>query len=137
MAAGDPSANEVYKGDFKRSMRSIQAKALVMPCDTDLYFRVSDNEAEVVLLRDAQSYPFDQISGTSQAGASIPRHLRSLTPGSKHFCEVQSGRTLLCQPPQFRQAGVGENYLRGTPTSTEYITQGFVPLLCQACRVPF
>ena len=52
--AGDPSANEIYDGDFERAMRSIKAKGLVMPCDTDLYFRVSDNEAEAALLSNAR-----------------------------------------------------------------------------------
>ena len=52
--AGDPGANPDYGGDFARAMKSIRAKGLVMPCDTDLYFRLSDNEEEVTLLNDAE-----------------------------------------------------------------------------------
>lgn len=36
--AGDCSNQEPYQGDFKKAMESIQAKALVMPSKTDLYF---------------------------------------------------------------------------------------------------
>ena len=31
------------KGDFESSLRSIKAKALIMPCKTDLYFCVRDS----------------------------------------------------------------------------------------------
>jgi homoserine O-acetyltransferase len=37
--AGDCSAQEPYNGDFAASMKGIKAKALVLPGQTDLYFR--------------------------------------------------------------------------------------------------
>lgn len=37
--AGDCSDQEPYKGDFAAAMKGIKAKALVLPCKTDLYFR--------------------------------------------------------------------------------------------------
>ena len=37
--AGDCSAQEPYNGDFAASMKGITAKALVLPGQTDLYFR--------------------------------------------------------------------------------------------------
>ena len=37
--AGDCSDQEPYQGDFAAAMRGIRAKALVLPCKTDLYFR--------------------------------------------------------------------------------------------------
>lgn len=40
----DISANEIYKGDFAAALRAIKARAIVMPGETDLYFRVRDNE---------------------------------------------------------------------------------------------
>jgi len=83
--AGDPSAHETYQGDFKRSMRSIQAKALVMPCDTDLYFRVSDNEAEVVLLRDAQLVPIRSDFGHVAGGGFDPTALAFIDARIKAF----------------------------------------------------
>jgi homoserine acetyltransferase len=37
--AGDCSAQEPYNGDFSAAMKGIKAKALVLPGQTDLYFR--------------------------------------------------------------------------------------------------
>lgn len=37
--AGDCSLQEPYNGDFDAAMKGIKAKALVMPGQTDLYFR--------------------------------------------------------------------------------------------------
>jgi homoserine acetyltransferase len=45
--AGDCSAQEPYQGDFGKAMKGIKAKALVMPCKTDLYFPPEDSEIEV------------------------------------------------------------------------------------------
>ena len=42
--------NERYRGDFVRALRSIQARSIVMPCSTDLYFPVEDNRLEVAHL---------------------------------------------------------------------------------------
>lgn len=39
--AGDVSDQEPYNGDFSAAMKGIKAKALVLPCRTDLYFRKS------------------------------------------------------------------------------------------------
>jgi len=45
--AADVSAHPKFDGDLDRALGAIRAKALIMPCDTDMYFRVADNEAEV------------------------------------------------------------------------------------------
>lgn len=37
--AGDCSQQEPYNGDFSAAMKAIKAKALVLPGQTDLYFR--------------------------------------------------------------------------------------------------
>ncbi|RDA90425.1 hypothetical protein CP533_5236 [Ophiocordyceps camponoti-saundersi (nom. inval.)] len=49
--ASDCSAQEPYKGDFGLAMRSIKAKTLVLPGQTDLYFPPEDSEEEVRLMR--------------------------------------------------------------------------------------
>ena len=54
----DPSANSLYHGDFARALRSIRAKAIVMPCDQDLYFTLDDNRAEAALIANAELRPF-------------------------------------------------------------------------------
>ncbi len=61
--AGDISANPLYNGDLPAALRAIQARVLLMPGETDLYFRVADNEAEMPHLRDAQLTPIPSIWG--------------------------------------------------------------------------
>jgi homoserine acetyltransferase len=46
--AGDCSAQEPYNGDFEKAMRSIKARALVLPGQTDLYFPPEDSDYEVL-----------------------------------------------------------------------------------------
>ncbi|KFY24255.1 hypothetical protein V493_05356, partial [Pseudogymnoascus sp. VKM F-4281 (FW-2241)] len=48
----DVSQQEPYNGDFKAAMQAIQAKTLVLPCKTDLYFPPEDSEIEVSLMRE-------------------------------------------------------------------------------------
>jgi homoserine O-acetyltransferase len=43
----DISANPVFNGDLAAALGAITARALLMPCMTDLYFRTADNEAEL------------------------------------------------------------------------------------------
>ncbi len=43
----DISANDTYGGNFERALGAIQARAIVMPCSTDLYFPPEDNQIEV------------------------------------------------------------------------------------------
>ena len=49
--AGDISDDPRYGGDLARALPAIEAKVLLMPSATDLYFRVADNEAELPHLR--------------------------------------------------------------------------------------
>jgi homoserine O-acetyltransferase len=46
----DISANPVYGGDLARALGAIEARVLLVPGETDLYFRVADNVAEVAHL---------------------------------------------------------------------------------------
>lgn len=59
----DISANAIYKGDFAAALRAIKARAIVMPGDTDLYFRVRDNELEVEQMPNAELRPIPSIWG--------------------------------------------------------------------------
>ena len=59
----DISANHIYKGDFAAALRAIKARAVVMPGETDLYFRVRDNELEVEQMSNAQLRPIRSIWG--------------------------------------------------------------------------
>jgi hypothetical protein len=44
-AFADISANDRFNGDFAKGLPAIGALAIVVPCETDLYFRVRDNQA--------------------------------------------------------------------------------------------
>jgi homoserine O-acetyltransferase len=45
--AADISADPRFAGDFGKALAAITAKAVVMPCRTDLYFPPEDSEIEV------------------------------------------------------------------------------------------
>jgi homoserine O-acetyltransferase len=59
----DISANELYGGDFAKALGAITAKAIVMPCETDLYFTVEDNRREVARMPNAELRPIPSIWG--------------------------------------------------------------------------
>ncbi len=61
--ASDISANSLYNGDLAAALRAIRAKVLLMPGETDLYFRVADNAAELPLLQNAALRPIPSIWG--------------------------------------------------------------------------
>jgi homoserine O-acetyltransferase len=61
--AADISANDLYDGDLNAALRAIQARVLLMPGDTDLYFRTADNQAELPLLKTASLRPIPSIWG--------------------------------------------------------------------------
>ena len=59
----DISMGEKYGGDLGAALAGIQAAVLLMPGDTDLYFRVADNEAEREQLGHAELRPIPSIWG--------------------------------------------------------------------------
>jgi homoserine O-acetyltransferase len=59
----DISANELYNGDLGKALGAITADALVMPCETDLYFTVEDNRREVARMTRAELRPIPSIWG--------------------------------------------------------------------------
>jgi homoserine O-acetyltransferase len=62
-SAGDISDNELYNGDLRAALRAIRARVLLLPSETDLYFRVADNEAEMEHLANAKLLPIPSIWG--------------------------------------------------------------------------
>lgn len=60
---GDISDNQIYRRDFKGALRSIRARAIVLPCSTDLYFVPEDNAAEVANMQRAELRVFDSPWG--------------------------------------------------------------------------
>jgi len=61
--AGDIAADPRYGGDLARALGAIEARVLLMPGATDLYFRVADSEAELPHLRAAKLLPIPSIWG--------------------------------------------------------------------------
>jgi homoserine O-acetyltransferase len=61
--ASDISANDRYGGDLVAALQAIEARVLLMPSRTDLYFPVADNAAEIAHLRRAELRPIPTIWG--------------------------------------------------------------------------
>jgi homoserine O-acetyltransferase/O-succinyltransferase len=71
--AGDISANPLYQGDLAAALGAIRARVLLMPGETDLYFPVADNAAELRSLRSAELRPIPSIWGhAAGAPTTIP-----------------------------------------------------------------
>ncbi|KAI4745355.1 homoserine O-acetyltransferase [Aureobasidium sp. EXF-12298] len=64
-SAADCSSQAPYNGSFTQAMQAIKAKALVLPCKTDLYFPPEDSEIEVQNMRDGigRLEVFDSVWG--------------------------------------------------------------------------
>jgi len=60
---GDISANPRFNGDFNAALRAITCRAIVMPAETDLYFRIPDNEIEVAQMPGAELRPIPSAWG--------------------------------------------------------------------------
>jgi len=52
-----------FNGDWKKALAAVKAKAMVMPGQTDLYFPVADNAAEVACMPNAMLKPIPSIWG--------------------------------------------------------------------------
>ncbi len=59
----DIADNALYGGDLEQALRAIRARVLLLPGETDLYFRVADNAAELPSLADAELHPIPSIWG--------------------------------------------------------------------------
>ena len=69
--AADISANALYGHDLARALGAIEARVLLMPGSTDLYFRVADNEAELPHLRHGELRPIPSIWGHRAGSPSL------------------------------------------------------------------
>lgn len=64
---GNVAANELYRGDFPAALRAMSARAIVLPCNQDLYFPPEDNELEVQHMPRAELRIYDSAWGHSVA----------------------------------------------------------------------
>jgi homoserine O-acetyltransferase len=84
----DISANARYNGDLAAALAGIEARVLLVPSTTDLYFRVADNEAELQHLKQGRLAPIESIWG-HRAGnpRSIPADLEFLTENVRNWLD--------------------------------------------------
>ena len=68
----DISANPHFNGDLDAALKAIELRAIVMPCATDLYFRVRDNELEVRQMPRAELRPIPSIWGHAAGRGGNP-----------------------------------------------------------------
>jgi len=64
----DISDNSTYARDFPRALAAIEARAIVMPVSTDLYFPPEDSRREVAQMRRAELRIIDSLWGHVAAG---------------------------------------------------------------------
>jgi homoserine O-acetyltransferase len=64
----DISDNPRHRGDLAQALRAIEARAIVMPCSTDLYFPVEDSRLELAELRRAELRVLDSKFGHVAGG---------------------------------------------------------------------
>lgn len=86
--AGDIADDPRCGGDLACALAAIEARVLLMPSATDLYFRVADNEAELPHLRHGRLLPIPSIWG-HRAGnpVSNPEDLAFLRHHVRAFLE--------------------------------------------------
>lgn len=70
--AADISADPRFDGDFEKALAAIKAKAIVMPCRTDLYFPPEDSEIEVSHMPDAELRVIPSVWGHMAGGGINP-----------------------------------------------------------------
>jgi homoserine O-acetyltransferase len=68
----DIGAHDRFKGDLTAALKAITPRAIVMPSETDLYFRVRDNELEVRHMPHAQLRPIPSIWGHAAGRGTNP-----------------------------------------------------------------
>jgi homoserine O-acetyltransferase/O-succinyltransferase len=64
----DASAHGAYRGDLARALGAIEARAIVMPCRTDLYFPPEDSALEVACMKNAELRVIDSDWGHMAGG---------------------------------------------------------------------
>jgi homoserine O-acetyltransferase len=81
----DISANPRFDGDLTAALAAITARAIVMPSETDLYFRVRDNELEVAHMPDAELRPIPSTWGHAAGRGTNPPDNRFIDAALKEL----------------------------------------------------
>jgi homoserine O-acetyltransferase len=84
----DVGANVRFNGDYAAAMDAIQARALIMPGKTDLYFPPEDSQLEVRLLRDAVLREIPSNWGHYAGGGKCAEDLKFVTDAVRELLEA-------------------------------------------------
>lgn len=79
----DIAQNDVYKGDFDRALGAIEARTIVMPCRTDLYFPPEDNAYEVRHMKRAELRVIESVWGHYAGGGRDRESLSTIDTALK------------------------------------------------------
>ena len=69
--ACDLADNPLYRGDRAAAYGAITARAILLPCRTDMYFPPEDNEAEAAMMPNAEVRVIDSIWGHYAGGGRV------------------------------------------------------------------
>ena len=81
----DVGATPGFGGDVERALRSIKARVLYMPSETDLYFPMSDARYEQALIPRVTFMPIPSLWGHTAGAASNPSDLKFLNENIAAF----------------------------------------------------
>src|SRR5689334_14813453 len=74
-----------FNGDTERALRSIKARVLYMPSETDLYFPITDAKYEQALIAGVTFMPIPSLWGHTAGAASNPADLKFLNQNISKF----------------------------------------------------
>jgi homoserine O-acetyltransferase/O-succinyltransferase len=74
-----------FNGDTERALRSITARVLYMPSETDLYFPLSDARYEQTFIKTVTFMPIPSLWGHTAGAASNPADLKFLNENVARF----------------------------------------------------
>ena len=83
--AHDISAGAPFNGDLEAALGAIEAEVLLMPANTDLYFRTADNEGELPYLKNARILEIPTIWGHMCAAGQSPDDTAFIDKALKDF----------------------------------------------------
>ena len=81
--ASDISIGPLYKNNFKKALKSIRAKTIIIPCLQDLYFRTEDNFFEAKYIPSVEVRPYDSPFGHCVAN-----------PGNDYKFEIELDKSI-------------------------------------------
>ncbi len=85
---GDISANSAFNGDHAVALAAISARCIVMPSQSDLYFRPEDSAREVAMMRNAELRVIASIHGhRAGTAASEPEDVAFVSSAIKELLQ--------------------------------------------------